>query len=212
MINNGEYLGVNLVNSIELINEVILKHKKLLEKYNAEFQEIDAQFSMLNKAIEDNKRKHDDILERIDVLKEKRQQLYHQVDQIIEKIPNIQEKDINNLREQIANTKSLISIDEEKAAIKLIYTMISGFESILIDLSIKSDIELRLDEAVKSHEELVSIIASQNDENVDQKNTKNALSKAKPRHSWLEKRIEMHEEALKYWENQRELNKEVATV
>ncbi len=210
MTAEGDGVGVALIDREGLIDAVILKHNKMLEKYNFEFEELDTRFSSYSRGIEDTKKKHEEILERIDVLKEKRQQLYHQAEMTLEKLieSGMQQKDVNTIRDNILKAKSLSSGDEEKTVVASILSALSIGELSESKSSIKSKIE----EAVASHEELISIYGIESTLTDDQKLHENELSKAKPRHSWLEKRVQSHKEALKYWESLKNTEKEVTTV
>jgi hypothetical protein len=63
-------VGVTLLGREGLIDAVILKHNKMLEKYNFEFEELDTRFSSYSREIDNSKKRHEEMLERIDVLKE----------------------------------------------------------------------------------------------------------------------------------------------
>jgi hypothetical protein len=210
MTAEGDGVGVALLDREGLIDAVILKHNRMLEKYNFEFEELDTRFSSYSQEIDSAKKKHEEMLERLDVLKEKRQQLYHQAEIVLEKLieSGMQQKDINNIRENIIKAKSISSPDEEKAVVGSILSTLS-----IVELSdIRSSIRSKLEEAVASHEELVSTSGLENTLTEEQKLHENELSKAKPRHSWLEKRIQSHKEALKHWESIKNADKEVTTV
>lgn len=211
MTEEKEDLEIDLHNRIELIDAIILKHTKLIEKYNTEFQELDVHFNQFNALIEENKRKHEIMVERIDVLKEKRQQLYHQVELTLEKILNTKEKEMNVLREKIMHAKSVNSIEEEKKLIELLYTSVLDIEN-FHNISLINEVKPKIQEAASSHEELNDIISSDRNYNTDLQNNQKELEKAKPRHSWLEKRIQSHKEALNYWDNQKNIEKEVKAL
>lgn len=210
MTTEGDGVGVTLIGREGLINAVILKHNKMLEKYIFEFEELDTRFSSYSRGIDDGKKKHEELLEREDILKEKRQQLYHQAEMMLEKLveSGMQQKDVNIIRDGITKAKSVSSVSEEKAVIESILSALSIGELSETKSSIKSKIE----EAVTSHEELISISGLENTLTEDQKFHEEELSKAKPRHSWLEKRIQSHKEALKHWESLKNEKQEVTTV
>jgi hypothetical protein len=210
MTAEGDGVGVTLIGREGLIDSVILKHNKMLEKYIFEFEELDTRFSSYSQGIDDGKKKHEELLERKDVLKEKRQQLYHQAEMMLEKLveSGMQQKDVNIIRDDITKAKSFSSVSEEKAVIESILSALSIGELSETKSSIKSKIE----EAVTSHEELISISGLENTLTEDQKFHEEELSKAKPRHSWLEKRIQSHKEALKHWESLKNEKQEVTTV
>lgn len=210
MIAEGDGVGVTLIGREGLIDAVILKHNKMLEKYVFEFEELDARFSSYSRGIDDGKKKHEEIIERKDVLREKRQQLYHQAEMMLEKLleSGMLQKDVNIMRDNITKAKSLSSVSEEKAVIESVLSALSIGEPSETKSSIKSKIE----EALTSHEELISISGLENTLTDDQKYHEEELNKAKPRHSWLEKRIQSHKEASNYWESLKNTEKEVTTV
>lgn len=211
MTAEGDSLGVTLLDREDLIDAVILKHNRMLEKYNSEFEELDIRFSSYTQGIEDSKKKHEDLLERIDVLKEKRQQLYHQAEITLEKLTDsgMQQKDVNTILENMAKAKLLSSLDEEKVVVESILSALSSGGGLSDNLV---PIKLKMEEAIDSHKEVVSATSLENDLTENQKLYQEELSKAKPRHSWLEKRIQSHKEALTYWESLKNTDKEVTTV
>jgi len=210
MTTDGDGVGVTLYDREGLIDAVILKHNRMLEKYNFEFEELDTRFSSYSQGIDDSKKKHEELLERIDVLKEKRQQLYHQAEMMLDKLTEsgMQQKDVNTIRDNIAKAKLLSPVNEEKAIVDSIMSVLSIGETSESKLSIKSKIE----EAVTSHEELRAASGLECGLIENQKLQEDELNKAKPRHSWLEKRIQSHKEALNYWEKLKGTDKEVTTV
>ena len=210
MTTDGDGVGVTLYDREGLIDAVILKHNRMLEKYNFEFEELDIRFSSYSQGIDDSKKKHEELLERIDVLKEKRQQLYHQAEMMLDKLTEsgMQQKDVNTIRDNIAKAKLLSPVNEEKAIVDSIMSVLSIGETSESKLSIKSKIE----EAVTSHEELRAASGLECGLIENQKLQEDELNKAKPRHSWLEKRIQSHKEALNYWEKLKGTDKEVTIV
>lgn len=210
MTTDGDGVGVTLYDREGLIDAVILKHNRMLEKYNFEFEELDTRFSSYSQGIDDSKKKHEELLERIDVLKEKRQQLYHQAEMMLDKLTEsgMQQKDVNTIRDNIAKAKLLSPVNEEKTIVDSIISVLSIGETSENKSSIKSKIE----EAVTSHEELRAASGLECGLMENQKLQEDELNKAKPRHSWLEKRIQSHKEALNYWEKLKGTDKEVTTV
>ena len=210
MTTDGDGVGVTLYDREGLIDAVILKHNRMLEKYNFEFEELDTRFSSYSQGIDDSKKKHEELLERIDVLKEKRQQLYHQAEMMLDKLTEsgMQQKDVNTIRDNIAKAKLLSPVNEEKTIVDSIISVLSIGETSESKSSIKSKIE----EAVTSHEELRAASGLECGLIENQKLQEDELNKAKPRHSWLEKRIQSHKEALKYWDKLKGTDKEVITV
>lgn len=210
MTTDGDGVGVTLYDREGLIDAVILKHNRMLEKYNFEFEELDTRFSSYSQGIDDSKKKHEELLERIDVLKEKRQQLYHQAEMMLDKLTEsgMQQKDVNTIRDNIAKAKLLSPVNEEKTIVDSIISVLSIGETSESKSSIKSKIE----EAVTSHEELRAASGLECGLIENQKLQEDELNKAKPRHSWLEKRIQSHKEALNYWEKLKGTDKEVTTV
>lgn len=210
MTAEGDGVGVTLLDREGLIDAVILKHNRMLEKYNFEFEELDTRFSSCSREIDNIKKEHEEMLERIDVLKEKRQQLYHQAEIMLEKLigTGMQQKDVDTIRDSIVKARSLSSENEEKTVVGSILSLLAEGDYSETRSSIRSKIE----EAVASHEELISISGRENTLTEDHKQHEDELNKAKPRHSWLEKRIQSHKEALMYWESLKNVEEEVITV
>jgi chromosome segregation ATPase len=210
MNTEGDSVGVTLLSREGLIDAVILKHNRMLEKYNFEFEELDNRFSSYSKAIDDNNKRHEEILERIEVLKEKRQQLYHQAEMMIEKLieSGIQQKDVDTIKDYIRKAKHVSSENEEKTVIESVFSILfTGKNS-----EIKANFKSKIDEALASHEELISMLAIEASLSEERKILESELNKAKPRHTWLEKRIQSHKEALNYWESLKKGGNEVATA
>ena len=140
----------------------------MLEKYNSEFEELDIRFSSYTQGIEDSKKKHEDLLERIDVLKEKRQQLYHQAEITLEKLTDsgMQQKDVNTILENMARAKLLSSLDEEKVVVESILSALSSGGGLSDNLV---PIKLKMEEAINSHKEVVSATSLENDLTENQK-------------------------------------------
>lgn len=210
MTTEGDGVGVTLYDREGLIDAVILKHNRMLEKYNFEFEELDTRFSSYSQGIDDSKKKHEELLERIDVLREKRQQLYHQAEIMLEKLieSGMQQKDVNIIRDNIAKAKLLSPVNEEKAIVESILSALSIGET----LESKSSIKSKIEEAVISHEELIAASGLECALIENQRLQEDELNKAKPRHSWLEKRIQSHKEALKYWGSLKYRETEVTAV
>lgn len=210
MTTEGDGVGVTLLGREGLIDAVILKHNRMLEKYNFEFEELDTRFTSCSREIDNIKKEHEELLERIDVLKEKRQQLYHQAEITLEKLigSDMQQKDVDTIRDSIVKAKSISSEDEEKAVVASILSLLTGGKT----SEIKYSIESKIAEALAAHEEFISISGRENTLTEDKKIHEDELNKAKPRHSWLENRIQSHKEALKHWESLKNAKEEEITA
>ncbi|NYT19591.1 MAG: hypothetical protein GKC08_04795 [Methanosarcinales archaeon] len=198
---------VSILDRNELIKNVIIKHKRLLEEYNKEFSGLEEKVKALNEKTESSKKEKEDVLSRTELLKEKRQQLYHQAENILEEMFDvIDEKLLDNklmhgINDDITKVKRAINIDEEK---KIVDELLNKLNSMGTHEDVQNavqQIRTRVNEAIISSTELTSIIGTEKDfENAFQK-ARDELKELTPRHGWLDNRIKSHNEALEYWEN-----------
>ncbi|WP_445476190.1 hypothetical protein ACT9XH_05625 [Methanococcoides methylutens] len=198
---------VSILDRNELIKNVIIKHKRLLEEYNKEFSGLEEKVKALNEKTESSKKDKEDVLSRTELLKEKRQQLYHQAENILEEMFDvIDEKLLDNklmhgINDDITKVKRAINIDEEKKIVDDLINKLNSMGSHEDVQNAVQQIRTRVNEAIISSTELTSIIGTEKDfENAFQK-ARDELKELTPRHGWLDNRIKSHNEALEYWEN-----------
>lgn len=207
MTSSGEDNGINTFDRGELIAGVVRKHKRFLDEYTAEFTQLDNRISSINEKLSSAKRSREDIVLRTEILREKRQQLYHQVDQLLEDVlgsvdlPKIDRKLVSSIYESFLELKSSSDIDGEK---EIKVTLMGLLSQVPGDKHVKETINqigFRLDNAIGSRAELASIEGSENNFDDVQVELDKELNEISSRHSWLDRRIKSHNEALEYWEN-----------
>ena len=202
MSSSGENEKIKTLGRQELIAGVIQKHKRLLDEYSTEFEELDKRISSINEKIGSAKSSKADVLQRTDVLKEKRQQLYYQIEHMLEDAvgsDKFDHKVMASIKEEISQLKSLFDPEREKKLDEMIMDNLSSLPAEA--KSLLSQIKLRLDGALESGVELASIMGSENNFDEDKAKMDAELQEISPRHKWLENRIKSHKEAVEHWEN-----------
>lgn len=203
---------ITMLSKEQLLDLVIIKHKKLIKDYSDELQ-------VLNEKIDTDRSGHahivrelEELESRIIVLKEKRHQLYHQVKKKYEKLnktikDNKQIKpttdEINIIQNKLQNTN--ISSKDEYDCIDRIVTLIKDIiekipdtdsEGKLICLSI---IDL-LETARMARQELEEIESTPTEQKTELDSLKQEYEELEPRRDWLNRRTKLHIDALNYWE------------
>ncbi|WP_440952544.1 hypothetical protein [Methanococcoides sp. FTZ1] len=197
---------ISILDSNELIRNVITKHKRLLEEYNSEFSGLEEKVKTLKDQIESSKKEKEDVLSRIELLKEKRQQLYHQAENVLEEMfDEIDEKLLDNklmhgIKDDITKVKRAFEIDEEKKIVEELINKLNGMGSQEDVQKAVQQIQSRINEAMNSSTELAGIIGTENNFESAFQKAREELNEITPRHGWLENRIKSHNEALEYWE------------
>ncbi len=203
MNESGENTGIRTSTSGELVAGVVGKHRRFLEEYRKEFEELESRLNEIEGEVKNSKNFRSQMLERKEVLKEKRQQFYHQVEGLLEKdlFPKIDQMTVDKLLEDIKKLKAHIEPGEEQ---KLVGEFIGSFQ----EASRKADLEegivqqvgVKIEEAKNSNQELKKIEESEKQLEESHGSKSEELSKGKPQHKLLKSKIKSHEEALKYWE------------
>ncbi|AAM31530.1 hypothetical protein [Methanosarcina mazei] len=206
MSGNIEEAGIRILPEGELISRVVEKHKKFLEEYRKEFEELDSKLSQFEEDAKNAKISRTRIAERKEVLKEKRQQFYHQVEGLLEKdlFPKLDPVTADKIKEDIKKLKGQIEPEEEQdlknSFMKNLGELIKEKET---GESLLQQVNARLDEAGSSNIELKEIKESEKQLEEDDGSKSSEISKSKPQHKWLSTKIKSHEEALSYWEKQK---------
>ncbi len=206
MSGNIEEAGIRILPEGELISRVVEKHKKFLEEYRKEFEELDSKLSQFEEDAKNAKISRTRIAERKEVLKEKRQQFYHQVEGLLEKdlFPKLDPVTADKIKEDIKKLKGQIEPEEEQdlknSFMKNLGELIKEKET---GESLLQQVNARLDEAGSSNIELKEIKESEKQLEEDDGSKSREISKSKPQHKWLSTKIKSHEEALSYWEKQK---------
>ncbi|AKB41770.1 hypothetical protein [Methanosarcina mazei] len=206
MSGNIEEAGIRILPEGELISRVVEKHKKFLEEYRKEFEELDSKLSQFEEDAKNAKISRTRMAERKEVLKEKRQQFYHQVEGLLEKdlFPKLDPVTADKIKEDIKKLKGQIEPEEEQdlknSFMKNLGELIKEKET---GESLLQQVNARLDEAGSSNIELKEIKESEKQLEEDDGSKSSEISKSKPQHKWLSTKIKSHEEALSYWEKQK---------
>ncbi|AKB80026.1 hypothetical protein MSHOH_3543 [Methanosarcina horonobensis HB-1 = JCM 15518] len=206
MSENIEEAGIRILTEGELIPRVVEKHRRFLEEYRKEFEELE---SKLNRFEEDTKNariSRTRMAERKEVLKEKRQQYYHQAEGLLEKelFPKLDPVTADKIKEDIKKLKGQIEPEEEQ---KIKDSFMENLRELSREKGVGDALLLhigaRLEEARNSNLELKDIKESEKQLEEDDGSKNSEISKNKPQHKWLGSKIKSHEEALSYWEKQK---------
>lgn len=203
-----EKVAISTLNKKDLIAGAIQKHKRFLDEYTAEFEELDANIKSLGNQIEAAKNNREHIALRTDVLKEKRQQLYHQADHVFGEVITLigastpEQKQVRLIKDGIAKLRTSITLEEEK---QIVAGIISDLSLLAVNIpKVRKSVLLmrsRIDDALASTVELSSIDGTDDRHNDEYITLNTRLKKISPRHRSLENKIKSHREGLAYWEN-----------
>lgn len=203
--------------SSKLIDLVIEKHKRFLEAFNLEFKDVETRMNSIKQQVETQKKETEAKVSKMEVLKEKFHLLFHQakkqreevVNQVVEKMKQNKSpelKDASHLWSVIGDFEKKLQTsnniaDEEKVVME-IKKLLIDFESLAqktgIVVSVKNIMD-KLDEALSSHRELLTINEAPKQE-TDPKDSEKLTAETEGRYNWLKHRIESHSKALSYWE------------
>ncbi|WP_407357004.1 hypothetical protein [Methanolobus sp. WCC5] len=192
----------------ELIEGVVRKHKRFLDGYNSEFNELAGKMRELQDNIESSKKNRADILEKIEILAEKRQLFYHQAEKLLDELKdaasdnNDLSRSVSFIKERLSKVKGALPLEEEQKQVNSILTDISALGSKTPGIEDRLDaLKERINEALNSRTVLDSIDSSEEAYNNRIASFEEEINEIAPRHKWLENRIQSHTEALQYWEN-----------
>ncbi len=206
MSGNIEEAGIRILTEGELISRVVEKHKRFLEEYQKEFEELDSKLNQFEEDAKNAKLSRTRMAERKEVLKEKRQQYYHQAEGLLEKelFPKLDRVTADKIKEDIKKLKGQIEPEEEQ---KLKDSFMENLCELAREKGIEENLLLqvsaRLEEARSSNLELKGVIESEKQLEEDDGSKSSEITKNKPQHKWLSTKIKSHEEALSYWEKQK---------
>jgi len=201
-------VNISTLERKDLIACVIAKHKRFIDEYTGEFNELDGKVTSLGEQAESAKNNVESVLERLDVLKEKRHQLYHQAENLLgdlsafDDIPANDNKLIHSIYDAIVRIKPSITLENEKQVVDEIKDKLSRISHDKEDVQkLVSSIRSRVVDALVSSVELDSITGSDKDFNDLFFKLNDELKQVVPRHGWLKNRIENHKAGLIYWED-----------
>ncbi|MDK2825441.1 MAG: hypothetical protein PWQ63_182 [Methanolobus sp.] len=192
----------------ELIEAVVVKHKKYIDEYTTEFNEIGSKMKELQDNIDSSKKNRTEVLEKIEILAEKRQLFYHQAEKLLDELAeSVSSSDFtrekSNVMDKLSKVKGSLSPEEEKKQIDLILQSIStlGSKASGIDSQL-AVISERIKDAIGYKIEMSSIDSSEESFNSNMSSCEEGIKEIEPRYKWLENRINSHKEAMGYWEKQ----------
>jgi uncharacterized coiled-coil DUF342 family protein len=192
----------------ELIEAVVQKHKKYIDEYTTEFNELGSKIKELQDNIDSSNKNRTEVMEKIEILAEKRQLFYHQAEKMLDELDeSLSNSDFSHdkslIMEKLAKVKGSLSPEEEQKHIDSILQDISalGLKASGINdrIAVISD---RVKNALGYKLEMNSIDSSEETFNSNISSYEEGLKEFEPRYKWLENRINSHNEAVIYWEKQ----------
>ena len=192
----------------ELIEAVVQKHKKYIDEYTTEFNELGSKIKELQDNIDSSNKNRTEVMEKIEILAEKRQLFYHQAEKMLDELAeSLSNSDFSRekslIMEKLAKVKGSLSPEEEQKHIDSILQDISALglkaSDINDHLTVISD---RVKDALGYKLEMSSIDSSEETFNSNISSYEEGLKEFEPRYKWLENRINSHKEAVIYWEKQ----------
>lgn len=212
---------IEIIDSSKLIEQVIDKHKKLLDTYGSEFTELDSKLNVIRQQSDSVKKEIEFMGTRIEVLAEKYHLLFYQARKLREetlnaffenmrKIGAVNLNDlqrlgsrIEELEKKLQNSKHIE--DEEKSITEiknLLYELASAGKKAGIIIAFDGIID-KLNEANTSHRELLSLQDKPKQQSESSKDVEQQKGDIEGRYNWLKHRIESHNNALAHWEKQK---------
>jgi uncharacterized coiled-coil DUF342 family protein len=192
----------------ELIEAVVQKHKKYIDEYTTEFNELGSKIKELQDNIDSSNKNRTEVMEKIEILAEKRQLFYHQAEKMLDELDeSLSNSDFSHdkslIMEKLAKVKGSLSPEEEQKHIDSILQDISalGLKASGINDRI-AVISGRVKDALGYKLEMNSIDSSEETFNSNISSYEEGLKEFEPRYKWLENRINSHKEAVIYWEKQ----------
>ena len=206
------YEPVSILNDAKLYSLVIDKHKRFSKEFTDELEGLEVtvnskrtEYQRINKELE--------ALEtRIVVLREKRHQLYHQAKKLrIKLFEDIVERehiqhfeneigDIDN-RLQNANMSSQEELDCINRIRSLVNEMVQGVPELDdVHRGFMPSIFDILKTAESARKELDDVQDAPAKHKSDSASIKGEFEEMESRQGWLKRRIELHKDALEYWE------------
>lgn len=208
-VSGAENNALNTFDRKGLIGGVVQKHKKFLDEYASEFDELGNKMKAVQENIESSKKNREDVLEKVEILTEKRQLFYHQAEKLLDELSNSISgngefsRGMDFAKEKLSKVKGSLTPDEEQKQVDSILQSISSLGSKASGINDRLDaIQERIKQALSSKVELSSIDSSEEDYNNSISSLEGEMNEISPRYKWLENRIQSHKDALGYWEKQ----------
>ena len=208
----AEYNPVSILSDAELYSVVIKKHKMFMQDFTKELDSLDSTVNSKRTEYQRINNELEALETRIVVLREKRHQLYHQAKKLrIKLFENIDkgehflhlENEINDTdnRLQNANMSSKEELDCINRIGALVNEMVQGLPEIndvqRVGMASILDILKTAESARKELDDIVDAPATHKSESAS---IKEEFEEMESRQRWLKRRIELHTDALEYWE------------
>lgn len=212
---------IEIIDSNRLIEQVIEKHKKLLDTYGSEFSDLESKMNTLRQQSDSVKKEIESTGTRIEVLAEKYHLLFYQakkqredaLNALIEKLRQSNTAALHEVmrfagrieefEKKLQNSKHID--DEEKSIVeikKLLYEIESAVRKVGMTITFKGILDI-LNEANSSHRELLSLQDKPKQQSESSKDVEHQKGDIEGRYNWLKHRIESHNNALVHWEKQK---------
>ncbi|WMW25548.1 hypothetical protein RE474_02170 [Methanolobus sediminis] len=192
----------------ELIEAVVVKHKKYIDEYTVEFIELEGKMKELLDNIDSSRKNRTEVLEKIEILTEKRQLFYHQAEKLLDELAeSVSNSDFtrekSHAMEKLAKVKGSLSPEEEQKQVDSILQSISELSSKASGIDDKLAVIVeKIKDALGYKLEMSSIDSSEESFNSNMSSYEEGIKEIEPRYKWLENRINSHKEAQGYWEKQ----------
>jgi len=189
----------------ELIEKVIEKHRRFVNEYSSEFNELDQKLKSLNEIIDSSKDKKEDVLNKVEILTEKRQLFYHQAEKYFDDLkakvsdPEIS-RDIDNVYTELLKLKSALVPDLEKQHVNTFSGKLSSIALPSNADDTVASIKARINDAMAANIDLHQIKGKDVDFENEKLESEKSVAEISPRHNWLKNRLASHKEALDYWD------------
>jgi chromosome segregation ATPase len=208
-VSGAEINALSTFDRKELIDGVVQKHKKFLDEYVSEFNELGNKIKALQDTIVSSKKNREDALEKIEILAEKRQLFYHQAEKLLDELDDsisnnsTFSREMSFVKKKLSKVKGSLTSDEEQKQVDSILQSISSLSSKASGIEDRLDaVKERIKVALISKTELSSIDSSEESYNNSISSLEGELNEITPRYKWLENRVQSHTDALQYWEKQ----------
>ncbi|MDY0387635.1 MAG: hypothetical protein RBT65_11015 [Methanolobus sp.] len=208
-VSGAENNAPNTFDGKGLIEGVLKKHKKFLDEYTSEFNELENKMKVAQEKIDSSKNNREMVLEKVDILTEKRQLFYYQAEKLLDELnDSISDnsefsREMSFVKEKLSKVKGSLSPDEEQTKVDSILQSVSGLSSKAPGINDRlAAINEKIKQALSSKIELSSIDSSEESYNNSIASLESEMNEISPRYKWLDNRIKSHKEALQYWEKQ----------
>jgi chromosome segregation ATPase len=212
---------IEIIDSSRLIEQVIEKHKKLIDTYGSEFSELESKLNAIKQQSDSVKKEIEFTGTRIEVLAEKYHLLFFQAKKLREEninafLENMRKSGATNLHDlqrlgsrieelekKLQNSKHIEDEDKSIKDIKnLLYELASAGKKAGIILTVDGIFD-KLNDANSSHRELLSLQDKPKQQTESSKDVEHQKGDIEGRYNWLKHRIESHNNALVHWEKQK---------